>query len=125
MTIDKKYFLDRLANGENIDDIGKEIADMMNAAVADYDAEQAQAEKEIAKRDLVEEMLEIMAELAILEGFDAEEFTYSPEEVDNVVAGISEMFAAMRELKALLGDATSSAPSSDEDVLGNFIKMFI
>ncbi len=125
MTIDKKYFLDRLANGENIDDIGKEIADMMNAAVADYNAEQAQAEKEIAKRDLVEEMLEIMTELAILEGFDAEDYAFTPEEVDNVVEGITEMFAAMHELKALLSDTASSAPSSDEDVLGNFIKMFI
>ena len=28
--INEKYFLDRLAAGESIDDIGKEIADMMN-----------------------------------------------------------------------------------------------
>ena len=123
MTIDKKYFLDRLANGEDIDDIGKELADAMNAALADYEAEQAKIDKENAKRELVAEMGEIIHELAILEGMDDGDFTLSPGEVDEIIAGLDEMFAAMRELKKLF--AAPKAPVSDDDLLGDFIKTLL
>ena len=116
MTIDKKYFLDRLANGEDIDDIGKEIADMMNSAIAEFEAEQAKIDKENAKRELVEEMGEILHELAILEGMDDGDFTLSPEEVSEIIAGLDEMFAA---------EPTPKAPLSDDDLLGDFIKTLL
>lgn len=86
----------RLANGEKIEDIGNEIAAMMNEAVAKHEAETraaeeakkaeaAQAEKEAAKRDLIEEMVDIIKELAILEGMDPDEMTISDEEMDQMV----------------------------------------
>ena len=126
MTIDKKYFLDRLANGEDIDDIGKEIADMMNSAIAEFEAEQAKIDKENAKRELVEEMGEILHELAILEGMDDGDFTLSPEEVSEIIAGLDEMFAAMRELKRMFAaEPTPKAPLSDDDLLGDFIKTLL
>ena len=137
----------RLANGEKIEDIGNEIAAMMNEAVAKREAEvraaedakraeAAQAEKEAAKRDLIEELVEIVQELAILEGMDPDEMTITEEEMDQMVAAFNEMFAAMRDLKKMLAGleektaapkatvkATKIAPT-DEQILADFIKMF-
>lgn len=135
--------LARLQNGEKIDDIGNEIAAMMNEAVAIHNAEleaeakhQAEVEKEAAKRDLIEEMVDIIKELAILEGMDEGDMTISDEEMDQLVDAFTEMFGAMRELKKLLSSVEASpeiprapkvtihAPKSDEQILADFLKMF-
>lgn len=145
MVIDKNYFLNRLANGENMDAIGEEIAAVMTEAMNEHKANleaeakrQAEAEKETAKRDLIEEMVDIIKELAILEGMDPEEVTISDEEMDQLVAAFSEMFAAMRDLKKMFADLevqadkilpkTNKTPNkvkpTDEQILADFIKMF-
>ena len=146
MVIDKNYFLDRLANGEDMDVIGQEVAAMMNAAMAEHNANleaeakrQAEVEKEAAKRDLVEEMVDIIKELAILEGMDPEEVTLSDEEMDQLVEAFSGMFAAMRDLKKMFASldtdkVVANAPKtrkavinvkpSDDQILADFIKMF-
>ena len=87
MVIDKNYFLTRLQNGEDMDAIGNEIAAMMTDAVNEHNAaleaeaaKQAEVEKEQAKRELIEEIVEIIQELAILEGMD--EIILDGEEVD-------------------------------------------
>lgn len=141
----------RLANGEKIEDIGNEIAAMMNQAVAKHEAETraaeeakkaeaaAQAEKEEAKRELIEELVEIIQELAILEGIDPDELQVTEEEMDQMVAAFTDMFSAMREMKKAFADMearmSAAAPAqvtvkaskiapSDEEILANFIKMF-
>ena len=134
----------RLANGEKIEDIGNEIAAMMNEAVAKHEAEEAkrveaaaQAEKEAAKRDLIEELVEIVQELAILEGMDPDELTITEEDMDQMVAAFTEMFAAMRDLKKMFAELDTDkvkAPKarasvinvkpSDDQILADFIKMF-
>lgn len=129
----------RLANGEKIEDIGNEIAAMMNEAVAKHKAEEAkrveaaaQAEKEAAKRDLMEELVEIIQELAILEGMDPEDLQVTDEDMDQLVAAFTEMFAAMRDLKKMLTGietpkvrkATINVKPSDDQILADFIKMF-
>ena len=141
----------RLANGEKIEDIGNEIAAMMNQAVAKREAEvraaeeakraeaAAQAEKEEAKRELIEELVEIVQELASLEGMDPDELTITDEDMDQMVAAFTEMFGAMRELKKVIADMEAHMPAaapaqvtvkaskiapSDEEILANFIKMF-
>jgi hypothetical protein len=143
MTIDKNYFLTRLANGEDVDAIGEEIAAMMNAAMAEHNAnleaeaaKQAEAEKEAAKRDLIEELVEIIQELAILEGMDPDEMAISEEEIDQIVAAFNEMFATMRNLKEIVAslEEKTTAPKvavkttkitpTDEQILADFIKMF-
>lgn len=143
MVIDKNYFLDRLTNGEDMDAIGQEMAAMMNAAMAEHNAnleaeaaKQAEIEKEAAKRDLMEELVEIIQELAILEGMDPDDLQVTDEDMDQLVAAFTEMFAAMRDLKKMLGDleekvaapkvtvqSTKIAPT-DEQILADFIKMF-
>ena len=144
--MNKEYFMNRLANGENMDAIGAEIAAMMNAAMAEHNARieaekamAAEAEKEEAKRELIEELVEIVQELAILEGMDPDELTITDEDMDQMVAAFTEMFAAMRELKKAIADMEAHMPAaapaqvtvkaskiapSDEEILANFIKMF-
>lgn len=144
MVIDKNYFLNRLANGEDMDTIGNELAAMMTDAVNEHNANleaeakrQAEVEKEAAKRDLIVEMVDIVKELAILEGMDPEEVTISDEEMDQMVEAFSEMFAVMRDLKKVIADleahndkVAARAPKahkvapSDEQILADFIKMF-
>ena len=137
----------RLQNGERIEDIGNEIAVMMNQAVAKHEAETraaeeakraeaALAEKEEAKRELIEELVEIVQELAILEGMDPDELQVTEEDMEQMIAAFTEMFAAMRELKAMFAglEEKAAAPKvtvkaskiapSDEQILADFIKMF-
>ena len=143
MVIDKNYFLDRLANGEDMDAIGEQIAAMMTEAMNEHNANleaeakrQAEVEKESAKRELIEELVEIIQELAILEGMDPDEMAITDEEMDQLVTAFTEMFAAMRDLKKMLAGleekaaapkvaakATKIAPT-DEQILADFIKMF-
>lgn len=146
MVIDKNYFLNRLANGEDMDTIGNELAAMMTDAMNEHNANleaeakrQAEVEKEAAKRGLVEEMVDIIKELAILEGMEPEEVTLSDEEMDQLVAAFTDMFAAMRDLKKMFASldtdkvmahapkarkATIEVKPSDEQILADFIKMF-
>ena len=143
MVMDKNYLLTRLDNGEDMDAIGEQIAAMMTEAVNEHNANleaeakrQAEVEKEAAKRELIEELVEIIQELAILEGMDPDEMTITEEEMDQMVAAFNEMFAAMRDLKKMLAGleektaapkatvkATKIAPT-DEQILADFIKMF-
>ena len=138
----------RLQNGERIEDIGNEIAAMMNEAMAKHEAEvraaeeaarvaAAEADKAQAKRELIEEMIEIIQELAILEGMDPADMQVTDEDVEQLVAAFTEMFNAMRELKKMFASidtdkiaapkvavkATKIAPT-DEQILADFIKMF-
>lgn len=138
----------RLANGEKIEDIGNEIAAMMNEAVAKREAEvraaeeakraaAAEAEKEQAKRDLIEELVEIVQELAILEGMDPDEIQVTEEDMNQMVAVFNEMFGAMRSLKKMFAELDTDkvvAPKThktiinmkpnDDQILADFIKMF-
>ena len=140
--MNKEYFMNRLANGENMDAIGAEIAAMMNAAMEEHNARieaekaaqaAAEAEKETAKRELIEELVEIVQELAILEGMDPDDMQATEEDMEQLVAAFTEMFGAMRELKALFAAAPAPKQAkrpnvtvikSDDDILAEFAKMF-
>ena len=140
----------RLANGEKIEDIGNEIAAMMNQAMAKHEAEvraaeeaarvaAAEADKAQAKRELMEELVEIIQELAILEGMDPDDLQVTDEDMDQLIAAFTDMFAAMRDLKKMLAGldapkvvahapkvrkATINVKPSDDQILADFIKMF-
>ena len=145
--MDKNYFMSRLANGESMDTIGAEIAAMMNEAVAEHTAKieaekamkaAAEAEKNQAKRALIEELVEIVQELAILEGMDPGDMDLDDEAVDLIVAEFDRMFAAMRELKKFAAALENVRvqdipapktrimpvmPKSDDQILAEFAKM--
>ena len=146
MVIDKNYFLSRLANGEKIEDIGEEIAGLMNAAVADHEAKVA-AEKAAAeaarkeenllniKRELATELMEIIRDCGALVAPDASAALLddaTDEDLDMMIQ-LFQMLTAMAKLRDAFGDvaetksksAVDFAPKnnkSDDEVLTNFIK---
>ena len=138
--IDKNYFLSRLANGENMDTIGEEIATMMTEALNEHNASlEAEAEKEATKRDLIEELVEIIQELAILEGMDPDEIQVTNEDIEQLTAAFTELFGALRDLKNMFTSIdtdkvvahapktrkdTISIKSTDDQILADFLKMF-
>ena len=125
----------RLANGEKIEDIGNEITAMMNEAVAKHEADvraaeeakKAEADKEQAKRELIEKLVKIIQELAVLEGMDPDELKVSEDDLSQLTAAFTEMFSAMRDLKKMVVDLEThigNTPKSDEQILADFLKMF-
>ena len=135
MVIDKNYFLARLANGEDIDRIGEDIADMMNAAVAEYEAKQEADQKAQTKRAIMRDIIDSIKELAAIEGMDPIDFEASDDEIDMLVQSFTEMFLALAQVKKLgtmLENASEKpvpqknkpvfkAPKSDDEVLSDFI----
>lgn len=136
MNIDKNYFSARLAAGENIDAIGQDIAKAMNEALEEYRAAEeakkaaaAKAENESAKRDIVREMVELIQEYAILEGMDGDELETSEEDIEQLVDAFTSLFAAMRDLKALVKNPVDPKPvtrmaRNDDQILADFVSLF-
>ena len=129
--IDKNYFLTRLANGEDIDAIGEEMATLMTEAINEYQNQQAQASKDARKHEIILELLSLIQEMADLEGFADESFEVTEEDVEMLIEAFDEMFGAMRELKELKNalerkcvNRNQKIDKSDDDVLAEFIKMF-
>jgi esterase/lipase len=129
--ITKEYFLDRLNAGDDIDTIGQEIANMMNEALeekraAEEIARQQAADNEAAKRDIIEEMIELVQEYAILEGMEPDEIVIKSEDIDQMIAAFTEMFDLMRSLKKLQKAIPAATPNSksDDQILAEFAKLF-
>lgn len=127
--IDKNYFLNRLANGEDMDAIGNDIAAMMTEALNEYSAKQAETDRENHKRELVKQLAGIVQELAVLEGLSAEDISVTDETVNVLMESLSELFGVMRGLKELadtlaLGTtAAAPVPASDDEILANFLSL--
>ena len=127
--IDKNYFLNRLANGEDMDAIGNDIAAMMTEALNEYSAKQAETDRENHKRELVKQLAGIVQELAVLEGLNAEDISVTDETVNVLMESLSELFGVMRGLKELadtlaLGTtAAAPVPASDDEILANFLSL--
>ena len=136
MNIDKNYFSARLAAGEDIEAIGQDIAKAMNEALEEYRAAEeakkaaaAKAENESAKRDIVREMVELIQEYAILEGMDGDELETSEEDIEQLVDAFTSLFAAMRDLKALVKNPVDPKPvtrmaRNDDQILADFVSLF-
>ena len=128
--IDKNYFMNRLANGEDMDTICDDISAMMNEALAEHNAKQAEADRVTAKRELVKQLAGTIQELAILEGLSPEDITVTDEDIDVLLAGLSELFEIMRGLKELAGKlcletpVAAPIPASDDEILADFLKLF-
>lgn len=134
MEISKEYFLSRLANGESINDIGNEIAEMMNAAVAEQEA--ARKAEAAQKKAVGLKIVDLFREYAALTGnnaMDGQEVTDA--DLDVLVEALDQTFTLMKELKdainaipdekvpmvhAKLNRAKANAKSDDE-VLADFI----
>ena len=128
---DKNYFLTRLANGEDMDAIGNELAAVMTEALNEHIANQEAAkaaEAELAKRDLVVELLDIVRELAMLEGLDGELVEVTDEDVNAATDALCGLFQTVKELKEMVNPAKpvrvtpkAKAHMSDDEALANFL----
>ena len=135
---DKNYFLTRLANGEDMDAIGNELAAVMTEALNEHIANQeaqkaAEAEAELAKRDLVVELLDIVRELAMLEGLDGELLEVTDADVNAVTDALCGLFQTLKGIESLLVPAAPTTPvrittkaqahMSDDEAIANFLAM--
>ena len=117
MNYDKNYFLDQLRNGQDINAIGQAMADAMNAAMADFAAEQEAARKaeaeRVAKVELTakkkaigEEIVDLFREYAALTGNTSmDEMEITDDDMDTLVEALDQTFAlmgAMKELKVAI-----------------------
>ena len=117
MVYDKNYFLDQLRNGQDINTMGQAMADAMNAAIADFNAEQEAARKaeadrvakvELAakKKDLGLKMVDLFRDYADLTGNTAmDEMEITDDDLDTLIEALDQTFAlmgAMKELKAAI-----------------------
>lgn len=147
MNYDKNYFLDQLRNGQDINVMGQHIADAMNAAIADYTAEQEAARKaeaervakvELAarKKDLGLKMVDLFREYADLTGNTAmDEMEITDDDLDVLVEALDQTFAlmgAMKELKVAIDSIpadkvvarnpkTRIHAKSDDEALADFL----
>lgn len=144
MEISKEYFLSRLANGESINDIGNEIAEMMNAAVAEQEAarkaEAAKAANLAAQKKAVgAKIVDLFREYAALTGNDVmNELEVTDADLDTLIDALDQTFSLMSAMKDLK-DAIQAIPDekvpmvhaklnrakanakSDDEVLADFI----
>ena len=150
MNYDKNYFLDQLRNGQDINAIGQAMADAMNAAMADYTAEQEAARKaeaeRVAKVELAArkkalgiEIVDLFREYAALTGNTAmDEMEITDEDLDTLIEALDQTFAlmgAMKELKVAIDsipadkivarnpkiNINTSRAKSDDEVLADFL----
>lgn len=150
MNYDKNYFLDQLRNGQDINVMGQHIADAMNAAIADFSAEQEAARKAEAervakveltakKKDLGLKMVDLFHEYAALTGNTAmDELEITDEDMDTLVEALDQTFAlmgAMKELKVAIDSISDdkvpmvhanmqkakAKAKSDDEVLADFL----
>lgn len=150
MNYDKNYFLDQLRNGQDINTIGQAMADAMNAAIADYNAEQeaarkaeaarvAKAELATKKKNLGLKMVDLFREYAALTGNTAmDELEITEDDLDTLVEALDQTFAlmgAMKELKVAIDaipddkvpmvhanmQKAKAKAKSDDEVLADFL----
>ena len=147
MNYDKNYFLDQLRNGQDISTMGQQIADAMNAAIADFSAEQEAARKaeaeRVAKVELAakkkaigEEIVDLFREYAALTGNTSmDEMEITDEDMDTLVEALDQTFAlmgAMKELKVAIDSIpadkvvarnpkTRIHAKSDDEALADFL----
>lgn len=135
--IDKNYFLTRLENGENIDAIGQNVADMMNEALEEYTAKQAAEEQANqlanAKRELMRKEIDFLYDYIRL--VDPELAKHLEEVSDEDITMLVKSLDAMLKLANTTVNLTiptnqfekpcTKAPLSDDEILSKFIKNFL
>lgn len=150
--IDKNYFLERMNAGESLDDIGKSVADMMNEAKAEYDAQAALRKKaqeaealKSQKMEIATKITNLFVEYAELACPDVADLLGSAKSED-LVTVLDETLELAKNLRGLADYFTEDSPfnpcrtkiidaaipthkttkvkRTDDDILKEFIKIF-
>lgn len=151
--MDMNYFLKRLQAGEDMSDIGNEIADLMNEAQAAYEAEEkakaealvkalaekkakdeaaekAKAEKKAA---LLRTLTDAIAEYGALECPEyADMFVADEDDIQALADSMTSIFTMIKMFGAAPLGMKSAKPAhpvvkvrSDDDILNDFVKNFL
>lgn len=151
--MDMNYFLKRLQAGEDMSDIGEELAELMNEAQAAYDAEErakrealakalaekkaqdeaaekAKAEKKAA---LLRTLVDAIAEYGALECPElADLFVADEDDIKALADSMTSIFTMIKMFGAAPVDMKSAKPArpvvtvrSDDDILNDFVKNFL
>ena len=127
-----KEIIARLNDGETIDSIAADFANLLNIANAEYIKSTAERQKQEQKVALATEMNNILIAYAELVNPEVAEFmkeSADDSDINVLIDSMDHMFelvAAASTLKASLTPlsvsvGSSKAPASDDDVLSNFI----
>ena len=130
--ITTKEIIARLNDGETIDSIAADFADLLNIANAEYIKSTAERQKQEQKVALATEMNNILIAYAELVNPEVAAFmkeTADESDINVLIDSMDHMFelvAAASTLKASLSPlsvsvSSSKAPTNDDDVLSNFI----
>ena len=149
--MDMNYFLKRLQAGEDMSDIGNEIAELMNEAQAAYDAEEkakaealvkALAEKRAReeaaaeakakaerKATLLKNIVDAIAEYGALECPElADLFVADENDLEMLADSMTNIFAMIKMFGAAPVEMKAARPvvavRSDDDILKDFVKNF-
>ena len=139
--MDMNYFLKRLQAGEDMCDIGNEIAELMNEAQAAYDDEvrakeealakelAAKRAKEAEKKELARQICDLIGQYGAMEcpGLEGV-FAVSEEDIDAFVKSMTDVFGMFKNLYAINDNLLANAKNmqvkiekSDDDVLRDYI----
>lgn len=130
--ITTKEIIARLNDGETIDDIAADFADLLNIANAEYIKSTAERQKQESKIALATQMNDLLIAYAELVNPEVAAFmkeTADDSDINVLIDSMDHMFelvAAATTIKASLTPLSVSvgnakAPSNDDDVLANFI----
>ena len=151
--MDMNYFLKRLQAGEDMSDIGNEIAGLMNEAQAAYEAEEkakaaalakalaekkAQDEAAAKAKDekraaLLKTVVDTIAEYGALECPElADMFVADEDDMKMLADSMTSLFSMIKMFGVAPADMKSTKPvhpvvrvRSDDDILNDFIKNFL
>lgn len=143
--MDMNYFLKRLQAGEDMCDIGNEIAELMNQAQSAYDDEvrakeealakelAAKKAKEAEKKELAKQICDLVGQYGALEcpGLEGV-FAVSEEDIDAFVKSMTDVFGMFKNLYAINDNLLANAKNikvkvdkTDDDILNDFVKNFL
>ena len=143
--MDMNYFLKRLQAGEDMCDIGNEIAELMNEAQAAYDdevrAKEAALAKELAekeaaqakKTELAKQICDLIAQYGAMECPElADMFVADEEDFKALADSMTSIFSMMKMFGAAPAEMKNAKPArpvvkvrSDDDILNDFVKNFL
>ena len=146
--MDMNYFLKRLQAGEDMSDIGNEIADLMNEAQAAYEAEEkakaealvkalaekkARDEAKAQKTELAKQICDLIAQYGALECPDlADMFVADEDDYKALADSMTSIFSMMKMFGAIPAEMKTATPAhpvvtvrSDDDILNDFVKNFL
>ena len=132
--MDMNYFLKRLQAGEDMCDIGNEIAELMNEAQAAYDDEvRAKEAAQAKKTELAKQICDLIAQYGAMECPElADMFVADEEDFKALADSMTSIFSMMKMFGAAPAEMKNAKPArpvvkvrSDDDILNDFVKNFL